>query len=86
MPSLKLHCFSAFTEIYLHKVAEANAALSLYSEGPSTCRLPLLLLCFRPRSPQYLQEVCRPPPHPRMDICLTGLDVVVKVVTESLDV
>ena len=33
-----------------------------------------------------LQKVCRPPPHPTVNVRLARLDVVVEVVPERLDV
>ena len=58
----------------------------LHPKSPPTSRLPLLLLRLRPRPPQNLQEVRRPPSHARVNIRLAGLDVVVEVIAKGLDV
>jgi hypothetical protein len=57
-------------------------------ERPATRRLPLLgaLLCFGPRATQHLQEVGGAPAHAAVDVGFAGLDVVVEVVAEGLDV
>ena len=59
--------------------------LPLHPKRPPTRRLPLLLLILRPRPIQHLQEIRRPPPHPRMDIGLRRLDMVMEIVAEGLD-
>ena len=59
-------------------------------ERPTTSRLPLLgsaaLLRFGPRAAQHLQEIGGAPAHAAVDVGFAGLDVVVEVVTEGLDV
>ena len=59
-------------------------------ERPTTSRLPLLgsaaLLRFGPRAAQHLQEIGGAPAHAAVDVGFAGLDVVVEVVAESLDV
>lgn len=57
-------------------------------ERPTTSRLPLLstLLSLRPRATQDLQEIGGAPAHAAVDVGFAGLDVVVEVVAEGLDV
>jgi len=57
-------------------------------ERPAARRLPLLgaLLRFGPRATQHLQEVGGAPAHAAVDVGFAGLDVVVEVVAEGLDV
>jgi hypothetical protein len=49
-------------------------------------RLSLSLLVFRSSSVEDLEEVCCPLTHSSVNICLGRLDVVMKIVTEGLDV
>ena len=58
-------------------------------ERPTTRRLPLLgsaFLGLGPRAAKHLQEVGGAPAHAAVDVGFAGLDVVVEVVAEGLDV
>ena len=65
-----------------------NLASATNLERPAARRLPLLgaLLCFGSRATQHLQEVGGAPAHAAVDVGFAGLDVVVEVVAEGLDV
>ena len=60
--------------------------LRLDPEGPATGCLALLFLGLWSSTAQYLQEVGGPLSHSRVDISLGGLDVIVEVVAEGLNV
>ena len=66
---------------------DLKGLLSLDLKRPPRSRLALLarIGLLRPRSPEHLQEVRGPSPHARVDVGLAGLDVVVEVVAEGLD-
>ena len=59
--------------------------LPLHPKRPPARRLPLLLLVLRPGPIQHLQEIRRPSSHPRMDVRLRRLDMVMEIVAEGLD-
>lgn len=73
-------------ESWAVKINKHTYSLALYSESSTTSGLPLLLFVLRPSSVKDLEEVGSPPPHPRVDVGFACLDMIVEVISESLNV